>query len=366
MGKGFLAWAMWAVGCSGAPGMGADGGADLSADGPGVTCPPVDQPSPVALGGAVALAAAGDLDGDGRLDLLVAPAAGGVASFRASPCGLLEAKASALPGVQLTGLDSGQLVGATFDAIAFADDKTLYALAGGDLSTRWKSSSFNLATAGQAVAAHLAADTSRHHVALFDDTHSKVLRVQNTGSGWTVRAELTLPAGIERVQAGELGGSTRDELLFEGGGLVEVVSTADFNYSDVRPLTFAAHAAAAFGDFDGDGQPDAATGAGMDLELWKGDGTATIANAGATTLDAAVADLAAFDRDGDGKLELAALLDGGDVLVARWTGSAWTTLARKPTAAGAIRIFAGPLDGDTHADLIIVDGSGQAFVWRSP
>lgn len=41
-----------------------------------------------------------------------------------------------------------------------------------------------------------------------------------------------------------------------GGGLIEVVSVADFDFSDVRPLSNAAHGVAAFGDFDRDGKPD--------------------------------------------------------------------------------------------------------------
>src|SRR4051794_3781516 len=80
----------------------------------------------------------------------------------------------------------------------------------------WKSDPLPLNVPGQALAMRMADDTSRHDVAVFEADYSQVLIVENTGSDWAVRNGIGLAPGIQRVQAGDLGGSLRDEVLWEG------------------------------------------------------------------------------------------------------------------------------------------------------
>src|SRR5262249_13042563 len=119
---------------TGAPDAGPpDAGSDAG------SCPPVGVATELPLDVAdVALAAAGDLLGTGRLSLVVAPTAGGVVRFDPTPCGTLQRGAASAATQRMTGLDVVHLGPATnADAVAFGQDRTLYALAGPTLAERW-------------------------------------------------------------------------------------------------------------------------------------------------------------------------------------------------------------------------------------
>src|SRR5262249_53190495 len=90
------------VACSRDASQSVDGGADLSPLEVGPECPAVDQVQAVRLAEAVTASAAGDLDGDGRMDLVVAVAGGGARAYRATGCGILEPGPKALSGDTLS------------------------------------------------------------------------------------------------------------------------------------------------------------------------------------------------------------------------------------------------------------------------
>ncbi len=357
-------FAPWGIGCLGTgTGGGGDGDTDIDADTDVDTdadsdsdgdCPPAGVATQLPLGPPVALASATDLDGDGRMDLLVS-SGDGVASFVSSGCGALGAAASVLAGTSITGLTHlGEGMAAAFD-----DSMTLHALSGADLGAGWSDPVAGLSSPGAVLAAHLDTDGDRD-VAAFDATYGNLLRVENTGSGWSVRTQVALPAGISNVAAGDLGGNARDEILFLGGGLVEVVSVADFDFSDVRPLTFDAHAAAAFADFNGDGNGDVMVAAGSGVELWTSDGATNITLVDSTSLGGSVLDVATVDR-GSGP-EVAALVAGGGVRILDGT---FAETGSAETAADASRIFGGDVDGDARDDVVVVTDAGSAWVWRT-
>jgi hypothetical protein len=203
-------------------------------------------------------------------------------------------------------------------------------------------------------------------VAAFDADRANLLRIENTGSGWMVRVAVALPPGITRVQAGELGGpGGRDELLFLGGGLVEVVSRGDFDFSDVRFLSMGPHAAATFGDFDADGNGDALIASRTALELWSGDGATTIAMGGMLDLGAFVIDLAAIQRDAAGVLEAAVLLEGGRIEIVRMGAAGLELADGTDTGPSALRLFADDFTGDARPDVAVVGSDAAAWVWTT-
>ncbi len=314
----------------------------------------------------IALAAAGDFNGDGRTDLAVSFPGGGIATFLASPCGELFAGSRGLEGVVLTGLDVAPLASMTsVDIVALRADRQLLALAGTDLHELWSASLTQLTDAGPVVSARLAAD-GRVHVAAFDASTSALLRVQNTGSGWMVRARVTLPPGIARVRAGDLGGNARDELLFLGGGLVEVVSVADFDFSDVRFLSMSASSAAAFGDFNADTNGDAVIASRTMAVLWTGDGSTRITMRDGYRAAAEIVELVTLDREGDRRPEVGLLDANGDVQILARGATAFAMGETASFGSDVTQLISGDVDGDGHGDLVGLTAGGAAVVWRAP
>ena len=331
-------------------------------------CPAAGAPAalPLGTGAGVALVDAGDLDGDGRLDLVLAPAAGGVAAFLARGCGALVPGATALGAGAVTGLAVADLDGAGGADVAALDaGKVLSALGGDALVPLWSATLDALPSAGAVVRAHLDTDAD-DDVAAFDATNGSLLRVENTGSAWMVRTMVALPPGIAMVRAGDLGGPARDELFFIGAGLVEVVSVADFDFSDVRFLSSAAHAGAAFVDWDQDGDGDALLGAGGAVEPWIGDGATALTTGTALDLGAGVTDVAPFGGAATGAGGVAALDAMGRLTLLRRGPAGAPEQAAQMPAAAALRVFAGDVDGDATDDVVAVTSAGEAWVWRLP
>lgn len=309
----------------------------------------------------VTLARVADLDADDRLELIVASPAGGLYTFDLDGC-RASLRGMTLESEVLTGLDVGDLDGAGGDDIVvLTDARTLIALSGADLGELWREAALPLSSGGAVLAAHLDTDGD-HDVAAFDASNLNLLRVENTGTAWNPRVTVGLPAGIARAVAGDLGGDERDELLFLGGGLVEVVSVADFDFSDVRPRSSSPHGAAAFGDFDGDANGDAMVSSGSRVELWRGDGTTNITMGASVDLGAAITDLATLPvaaRPG------VAVLVGGEVQIVSSTGGVDLATRASGTPIGAatgIRIFGGDATGDRRSQPIVVTSDGFVHV----
>ncbi len=364
------------TGCSGEKGAtaGTTGGAASSGSttgtgtttGSGGACAAPGQVTAFVLldGGTVREAFGGDLNADGHLDLVVEGDTG-VTAFLASPCGAPGQPITALSGTKLTGIAGANLDGkGGLDVAAFDGQFDLHALSGTGLDPLWSSTVKGLTSAGPIIGAQLQVGPLEDVVA-FDAKLANLLRVANTGSAWSVKDVVTLPAGISRVEAGNLGGLGRDVILFMGEGLVEVVSTADYNYNtDVRVLLESGDTTAvAFGDFSGDGKPDLAVADGSTVELWKGNGNATVTLGPKLALSNRVVDLTAIDRTGTGPLEIAAVDDEGVISVI--DGSSGSLIAKgiANTDPRAFRIASGDLDGDGKQDLVVFTADGLAYEW---
>ncbi len=347
-------------------GSGAGGGCTSEQYACGEQCCDCPQPGSIssqALSGPVSLAKGADLDGDGKMELVVAWQSGGVAALATNSCGVFEL-AGEIPAIEPTGLDVGSIdAAAGDDVITFEGSMTLAAWGGTDLHALWSGELAGLSSAGNVLAVHMDGDGD-HDVAAFEPSNGKLLRVENTGSGWTVKVTVSLPPGIKRVAAGDLGGGPRDELLFLGGGLVEVVSVADFDFSDVRPLSSQQSFDAAFGDFNADGSPDAAIATMGGATLWQGDGATKLTSATVAMLPSQSAALAAHDRSGDGSPEIVALgVDGTLRILANTTLEAGEEMA---AGTDAFTLAIGDVDGDGREDIVAVGAQGTLYIWRTP
>jgi hypothetical protein len=305
--------------------------------------------------GAVDAADAGDVNGDGRTDVIVSDGTA-LATVLATACGGLEAQASVALGTPATSISAADRGDGTVGVLVLDEDSELTLRTGATLDVAHGSTIEKLESPGLVFSAHLDADPDDDAVVV-ESGFGSLLRVEDTGSDFVVHTVVTLPPGIERLQAGSLGGNERDELLFLGQGLAEVVSSGDFDFDQFSILSFGVHTAAAFGDIDGDGDGDVAIAADGAIELWVGDGDPThpIVLEGATALGSTPLDVATVDLDGDGQLEIAALSSDGvlDLLGGLESGK----LVRRTTLAvakDAFRLFSGDVNGDTRGDLIVV------------
>ena len=365
------------AGCTGSAGgsRGSTGGATDTTTGAGSTTGSAGACASPGLvtafvlldGGMVREAFGGDLNADGHMDLVIEGDTG-VTAFLASSCGAPGRPMTALSGTTLTGVAGANLDGkGGLDVATFDGQFDLQALSGDELDPLWSSTMKGLASAGPIIAAQLHVGPLQDIVA-FDAKLANLLRVANTGSGWSVKDVVTLPAGISRVEAGNLEGVGRDVILFMGDGLVEVVSTADYNYNtDVRLLLESGDTTAvAFGDFSGDGKPDLAVADGSTVELWKGNGSGTVTLGPKLSLPNRVVDLAAVDRTGTGPLEIAAVDDEGVITVIDGSGGSLVASGTASTDSHALRLAAGDLDGDGKQDLVVLTTDGLAYEWITP
>ncbi len=326
-------------------------------------CPQPGLVSSQPFGAPISRAHGADLDGDGQMELVVAWQGGGLAALAANTCGVFELIAE-IPAIQLTGLDTGNIDGAVGDdVITFEDSMVLSAWGGTDLHALWNGELTGISGAGEVLAVQMDSDGD-HDVAAFQPNNGKLLRVENTGSSWNVKVGVTLPNDILRVAAGDLGGGPRDEILFMGGALVQVVSVADFNFSDIRPLSGQDSWDAAFGDFDADGLPDAAVANTSGVTLWHGDGATKLKSAATAKLPMHTATVAAYDGSGDGSPEVVALDSSGTLRIL-----ASTTLQVSEEVfmgADAFALAVGDVNGDNREDIVAIGSEGLVYLRLTP
>ncbi len=174
-----------------------------------------------------------------------------------------------------------------------------------------------------------------------------------------------------------------DDDRFKGGsrGLVVYLNQGDGTWTRTggatgRSVVFGDDLA--LGDFNGDGIQDFATGSGIQgaktlLNLGRQDGTWETVNVDAARPRAIFHGVAAGDFDRDGRTDLALgylSIEGGawrtgvDALLARADG-AWErhALGNEKSQDGIYGLSAGDVDGDKILDLVALTGGGQGWVF---
>ena len=189
------------------------------------------------------------------------------------------------------------------------------------------------------------------------------------------------PQRPDALAAGDMNHDGRDDLvvLGESAGPTFYVNVllgqanGTFAPASVSEFPTAPHSVA-LGDFNGDGNLDAAMLSGRGVSIMLGNGAGSLA-APVTTPAPAGSSLAVGDVNGDGKLDLATTdYPGSDVSVLLGNGdgtfAAPTTIPLPPTQSGpqsATAVVMGDLDGDGKMDLAVsAESSYEVYAGSGP
>lgn len=194
-----------------------------------------------------------------------------------------------------------------------------------------------------------------------------------------VLALALLPAAPRPALAGIVGGRSQAIITGPGGGLAPQVRLFEPPEFAQGPSFFAyaqsyrGPVAVAAGDVNGDGTPDIVTGAGTAPRVKVFDGVSgeVISDFFAYNPTFGIGIfIAAGDVNGDGAAEIITGPSAGGLSIVKiFDGTTGTLqdsfLAYPPNFIGGVRVAAGDVNGDGHADIITGPGSGGAPVVRA-
>jgi hypothetical protein len=325
--------------------------------------------------------AAGDLDGDGDVDLAVANRAAdtvlilqndGAGNFTNGDTVAVGDAPESVAAADLDGDGDLDLAVVTAGPNALTNSVSVYQNDGSGTFTTLGTAVVVGSTPFSVIAADLDGDGDMD-LAVANQTSGTISTLENNGSGvfTDFGAAVAVGAGASAVTAADLDGdgdldlasanataNTVSILQNDGSGGFTALGAAVDVGSGPAFVTAA--------DLDGDGDLDLATanGGASSVSILQNDGTGTF-----TALGAAIAvgtdpeTVAAADVDGDGDLDLVAANTGSNsvsVLANDGSGTFTSLGAVVPVAGGPVFVVAADLDGDGDLDLATANLNGAA------
>ncbi len=296
-----------------------DSCADYCRCGNGIVYPPAPSlaaPLEAMLAGVPRAVAAGDIDGDGTTDLVVALQGGQVVVVRVTGAGLSVGTPVSVPG-------------------------TLVALALGDLDGNGSVDAL-----------------------VVDQAGGQVYPLRNSGGTFTVGQPLVVTPMASAVVLGDFDGNGELDAAVVGGGsqpqLVTLVNSGGtFRVRQSLPADAGA-SALAVADLDGDGFLDLVVGATGDVVPYRNADAGFFQAGTAVAIGGQATGLALADLDGDRRPDLVVATPGGALGVLRNDGQGTLgsgTSVAVPGATALAGVAAGDLNHDGNADVVVAAGT---------
>lgn len=306
-----------------------------------------------ALGaGDVTAMIAGDVDGDGRDELIGVAADGALHVLHLDAPGAVSEAAFAAPAGARLGALADLDGDCALDGVLVGDETRLI-----DAIGVAPSSSGALPSARDAA---VGAPTGLPALVRVD---AEALTVAPTGAG----APRSVAGAFDHVAVDDLDGDGRDDVVASGAAGTRLFLGGDgalTEREDALPaIVRGATGPLALVDADGDGDVDLVTSLGLEARLAvnRGDGLLEL-RGGPIALDADVTRAAAGDVDGDCADELVLVGADGSVVVASFRDGALT--ARAETWPTTLDAAIGDLDGDGLRELALLTPEGDVWWWR--
>jgi hypothetical protein len=349
--------------------------------------------SPVAItfnGAPVIAVATGDVNGDGRADIVAAVggagALGGVEVMLSKGSGRFSKPISypVYNTQQVTAVAVADINGdgkldiitgnaPPADGVAFGQTASISVLLGNGAGSFAAAQTYNnaLPTQPSSLAVADFNGDGKPDIAASSQYGGDVDVLFNGANGgyWHVGSSYPVPAGgivPSSVVAGDLNGDRKPDLVVANSSGAVYVLLNTGNGSFAIPQSYAAlgnASTAAIGDFNGDGKLDIVTANGSTVSLFLGNGDGTFGSAqvfaaGGSTIGTGVRYIAVGDFNHDGKLDIVA--GGGEMDILLGNGDGTFGAAQKVGPLGS-NVVVADFNGDGFPDLAQIDGSGGSI-----
>lgn len=169
--------------------------------------------------------------------------------------------------------------------------------------------------------------------------------------------------GAEAFVAGDLDGDGDDDLLVVDGGQFEVWTNEGGGSFTPTGLTNPAGDPVqwAFDDLNADGDQDLIMVRSADTEIWAGDGSGSFSLATTVTPGGATAGISVTDYDRDGDLDLVFATDLGLSVVRNSGGLSFTNRGISGPIGSLSQVLENDFNEDGYPDFLVVDGQASSY-----